>query len=268
MKTTAERGAALSLDIRVDDVTAASSPLLEVTGLSCRYGGVRALEAVTLAIGSSERVGIVGPNGSGKTTFLNVVSGLLRPRSGRVFWKGTDITSLSMAGRSRRGLIRSFQHTMVFPMLSVRENLQMPGVARQQRVPSEQEVKDLLDMVGLPTPVLEKKGAELSWGQSRLLGVALALACQPEMIMLDEPLAGLAPAAADSMVSILSHLKGGKISLVIVEHSVGRLASMTDRMILFHEGSNVADGDPHELLSSDVLKRVYFGVAGDQSQQS
>lgn len=259
---------ALAPEIQAEDETKVSEPLLEVAALTRRFGGVTALSSVNLSVNFSEAVGIVGPNGSGKTTFLNVASGLMPPSGGRVFWKGQDVTTHSMASRSRKGLVRSFQQTMLFDRLSVRENLQMPAVAREKRLLKDQEVRDLVDMVGLPDRLLGEKAGTLSWGQSRLLGVALALACKPQMIMLDEPLAGLAPAAADDMVSVLRRLRGNDVSLVIVEHSVGRLASMTDRMILFHEGANLAEGEPEELLASDLLKRVYFGVDDDHDKQS
>jgi branched-chain amino acid transport system ATP-binding protein len=233
--------------------------LLETHELSRKFGGVRALDGVNLAVERGEAVGIIGPNGSGKTTFLNVVCGYLRPSGGRVIWKGQDVTSLSCAGRSRRGLVRSFQQMMVFPKVSVLENLQTPGVVRRSLVASRGEVLDLLARVGAPADILDKNAGDVSWGQGRLLGVALALACDPDLMLLDEPLGGLSPPAALHMVDVLRGLHAEGLTIVIVDHEVNHLSSICDRLVLFNTGRKVADGEPHALMSSEIVRQVYFG---------
>lgn len=240
--------------------------LLTTKQLSKHFGGVRALGPVDFSIGPGEIVGLIGPNGSGKTTFFNVVTGFLRPTSGKVFWEGRDITGLPPGRRAKLGLVRTFQEKMVFPGLTVRENLQFSLI--QHGAPSLGDIalREAMDRAKLPHHTLSQMAGDLSWGQCRMLGMVLALVLKPRLILLDEPFAGLNRVVAAQVTEILLALRDEGIGAVMVEHDMSLLLPLCDRVTVFAGGQIIGEGHSSEILSRSDVRAAYFGsdvVAGN-----
>jgi branched-chain amino acid transport system ATP-binding protein len=236
------------------------SNLLSTKALSKHFGGVRALGPVDFRVDPGEIVGIIGPNGSGKTTFFNVVSGFLRPTAGQVFWQGEDITRVAAHRRARLGLVRTFQEKMVFPGTTVRENVQLALIQHGMRDLGDEAVRPALDYVGLPQRTLDQQAGDLSWGQCRLLGMALGLVLKPRILLLDEPFAGLNRIAAELVTTMLRRLKQDGIGGVIVEHEMSLLLPLCDRVVVFAQGEILAEGSSEEILKREDVRAAYFGA--------
>jgi branched-chain amino acid transport system ATP-binding protein len=227
--------------------------LLATSALVKQFRGNRALGPVNFRAAAGEIVGLIGPNGSGKTTFFNVVTGFLKPTAGMVRWQGDDIAALAPGRRAQLGLVRTFQEKMVFSGLSVRENLRYA-------------IRASLDYVGLPERTISQQADDLSWGQCRLLGMAMALMLRPKLLLLDEPFAGLNRIAAGQVTSMLQRLKGDGIGAVIVEHEMSLLLPLCDRVVVFAAGEILSEGPSDEILKRADVRSAYFGaevVAGD-----
>lgn len=236
------------------------STLLRTEGLAKHFAGIRALGPVDFSIAAGETVGIIGPNGSGKTTFFNVTTGFLRPTAGRVQWEGRDVTTLAAHRRARLGLVRTFQEKMVFPGTTVRENLQLALLLHGERSLADALVEAALDAVGLPTQTMTQRAGDLSWGQCRLLGMALALVLRPKLLLLDEPFAGLNRIAADQVTGFLRRMKAQGIACVIVEHEMSLLLPLCDRVVVFAAGEILAQGSSEEILQREDVRAAYFGA--------
>jgi len=236
-----------------------STPILEATGLTKRFGGVLAVDAVDFRVLPNEVVGIIGPNGSGKTTLFNLLSGFLRPASGTIRWEGRDVTKAAPHNRARAGLVRTFQESMVFPGLTVRENLAMAIRAAELAGRQGQAADDLAEYVRI-THVLDSIAQDLSWGQTRLLGIALALAMNPSVLLLDEPFAGLSPVAAEDVSAIIRRLRVDGFSLCVIDHEMSFLLPICDRLVVLVNGATLADGDPQEIIDRHEVRAAYLGL--------
>lgn len=236
------------------------SELLRTQGLTRLFGGVRALGPVDFEAGAGKIHGLIGPNGSGKTTFFNVVTGFLAPSEGKVFWEGQEITGLLPGRRAKLGLVRTFQEKMVFPGTSVRENLQFALIQHGARRLDDAVLKDAMDAAKLPHSTLSQKAGDLSWGQCRMLGMVLALILKPRLLLLDEPFAGLNRVVAGQVTELLSTLRGEGIGAIIVEHDMALLLPLCDRVTVFAQGEILAQGTSDEILSRDEVRAAYFGA--------
>jgi ABC-type branched-subunit amino acid transport system ATPase component len=236
----------------------AKAPLLEATGLKKRYGGVLAVNGVDLTVVPNEVVGIIGPNGSGKTTLFNLISGFARPTAGRIRWRGQDVTRKQAHVRARMGLVRTFQEMMVFPGLTVRENAQTALRISGSRA-AFGSAEDLAAYVGI-AHVLDHLASDLSWGQTRLLGIAMAIAVKPELLLLDEPFAGLSPVAAEEISNIIKRLKADGYSLCVIDHEMSYLLPICDRLVVLVNGAKIAEGDPHEIIQHHTVREAYLGM--------
>jgi ABC-type branched-subunit amino acid transport system ATPase component len=234
--------------------------LLSTEGLVKHFGGMRALGPVDFAVRAGETVGVIGPNGSGKTTFFNVATGFLAPTDGRVRWEGEDITRLPAHRRARLGLVRTFQEKMVFAGTTVRENLQFALLLHGEKRLDEDAVGRALEAVGLPLRTLSQRAGDLSWGQCRLLGMALGLVLRPKLLLLDEPFAGLNRVAAQQVTSFLRGLRQEGIGCVIVEHEMSLLLPLCDRVVVFAAGEILAEGSSEEILRREDVRAAYFGA--------
>jgi ABC-type branched-subunit amino acid transport system ATPase component len=234
--------------------------LLRTAALSKHFAGNRALGPVDLRVVAGETVGIIGPNGSGKTTFFNVATGFLRPTSGRVFWEGRDVTRVPAHRRARLGLVRTFQEKMVFPGTPVRENFQLALLQQGAQRLDDAAMVPALDAVGLPRRTLEQRAGDLSWGQCRLLGMALALVLQPRLLLLDEPFAGLNRIAAGQVTDLLRGLQQQGLAMLIVEHEISLLLPLCRRVVVFAGGQVLAEGAADEILRRDDVRAAYFGA--------
>jgi branched-chain amino acid transport system ATP-binding protein len=233
--------------------------LLETQGLTKHFAGVAALEGVDFEVHEREIVGLIGPNGSGKSTLFNVATGFLRPTSGRVFWKGADVTRQSAHRRARQGLVRTFQERMCFDDLTVRQNLEFPLIQAKFRGSVPDRIAAVMEWVGLPTHTLAQRASELSWGQTRLLGMGLGLLFEPQVILLDEPFAGLNRLAAADVCAALLRLRDEGITAVVVEHEMQLLLPLCDRVVVMARGQKIAEGTSEEILARDEVRLAYFG---------
>jgi branched-chain amino acid transport system ATP-binding protein len=232
---------------------------LEISGLRKTFGGVVALDGVDLSIDPDEILGIVGPNGSGKTTLFNVVTGALKPTAGSVHWRGEDISGLPAHTIARKGLVRTFQQAMSFPALSVRENILIAhehGAIADRKGMSTSEI---LRFVGLDGRENEIAGS-MPFGNLRRLGLALALAARPILLLLDEPAAGLNDSETEQLAEIIQQLPGRGIGVCLIDHDMNLIASICRRLVVLDFGTKIAEGPPGEVLNDKKVVEVYLGA--------
>jgi branched-chain amino acid transport system ATP-binding protein len=232
---------------------------LEISGLRKTFGGVVALDGVDLSIDPDEILGIVGPNGSGKTTLFNVVTGALKPTAGSVHWRGEDISGLPAHKIARKGLVRTFQQAMSFPALSVRENILIAhehGAIADRKGMSTSEI---LRFVGLDGRENEIAGS-MPFGNLRRLGLALALAARPILLLLDEPAAGLNDSETEQLAEIILQLPGRGIGVCLIDHDMNLIASICRRLVVLDFGTKIAEGPPGEVLNDKKVVEVYLGA--------
>jgi branched-chain amino acid transport system ATP-binding protein len=236
------------------------SPVLAISGLSKQFGGVTALAGVDLAIEEGEILGVVGPNGSGKTTLFNVVTGVHRPSGGTVLFRGQDITGLAPHAISRAGIGYTFQQAMAFAGLGVLENVQIAGEHVRARAGANPwpTPEALLDFVGLSALGGEKAGV-LPFGSLRLLGLALALATRPSLLLLDEPAAGLNDRETTALVGLVRQLPGHGITVCVIDHDMKLMQMLCRRLAVLDFGSKIADGPTEAVLADPKVLEVYLG---------
>ena len=235
------------------------SPILAISGLSKQFGGVTALAGVDLAVEEGEILGVVGPNGSGKTTLFNVVTGVHKPSGGTVLFRGRDITGLAPHAISRTGIGYTFQQAMAFAGLGVLENVQIAGEhARATGASPWPTPQALLDFVGLSALAGEKAGV-LPFGSLRLLGLALALASRPSLLLLDEPAAGLNDRETAALVGLVRQLPGHGITVCVIDHDMKLMQMLCRRLAVLDFGSKIADGPTEAVLADPKVLDVYLG---------
>lgn len=243
------------------------TPILEVDGVSVRFGKFVALNDVSTRFEAGRLSAIIGPNGAGKSTLFNVVSGAFAPSSGRLKFRGRDITGLAQHEFARIGIAKSFQITTVFKQLSAHENVR---VAAQMRSARYQLLKprarmtalierahELLARVGLAR-LHDRPAADLAHGQQRALEVAMALAAEPELLLMDEPTAGMSPEETRVMMDLIVELAAER-SVILVEHKMKLVMGICERLLVLHHGEFLAEGTPAEIRANDDVRRVYLG---------
>ena len=251
--------------------TRAAGAVLETRGLTRRFGGLAALGGVNLTVAPGEVRSVIGPNGAGKTTLFNVVTGALAPTDGRVFFQGRDITGWKPADVFRAGIVRSFQVSHVFPKLSVRQNvaLMVHGRVRSSGSPFGRPRVTPSDVVARVDGALRRLGiadraaapaGTLSHGDRRLVEIAMAIAAEPVLLLLDEPTAGMSPEETRATATLLRDL-APSITLVIVEHDMSVVMSISDRISVLHRGEILAEGPPADIRANRAVQEVYLGVA-------
>jgi branched-chain amino acid transport system ATP-binding protein len=244
--------------------------LLAVEGLSKRFGGIAASDDISLDVRSGELHAIIGPNGAGKTTLIAQLSGQLKPDAGAIRFDGRDISALPMDRRSHLGLGRSFQITSLFLDLSVLDNVALAVQAhdghsfrfwRNARADDalRQPARDALARVGLSERA-DRRAAALSHGEHRQLELAMALAGQPRLLLLDEPMAGLGPEESTRMVAMLRALKS-EVTILLVEHDMEAVFALADRITVLVYGRVLATGRPDEIRANAQVRDAYLGEA-------
>lgn len=239
-------------------------PLLEVDAVTVRFGGNLALDEVSFSAEPGCVTGLIGPNGAGKTTLFNVVSGLLAPTSGRVRLDGRDITRLSPTRRARKGVARTFQRLELFTMLDVRENILVAADtyrrwSRDRRDPGTR-VEEIIERVGL-RDVADVRTSALPTGQGRLVELARALACDPKVLLLDEPAAGQDEDETACFAELLAGLASEGRAVVLVEHDMTLVMQACDPIHVLDFGKVLAAGTPTEIRSDAAVLEAYLGSA-------
>jgi len=254
----------------------AAGALLQVVNVTKRYEGVHALDRVSLTVPPARIVALVGQNGAGKSTLFHTVTGLCRADGGRIVFMGRTVDRMRMPERVRMGMARTFQLPRVFGGLSMLDNLLIPfgtggervarkgSVSRHRKhaVDSRGHVSRILRQVGLDIPdrtLAVTKAAELSFGQQKLWHLAQAMLLRPRLLLLDEPFAGMAPAAVERLALLFKALAAGGMSILMVEHSLGLVLRLADFVYFLHEGRMLAEGPPDRVFRDRTVGSVLRG---------
>ena len=247
---------------------------MKVEQVAMRFGGLVALSDLNFAVCEGEIVSLIGPNGAGKTTAFNVITGFLGPTHGTVSFRGTMLNGLKPHQIAELGLIRTFQRTSVFPNDTVYDNI-MIGLHRQGRVglleavlrlPRErisefrlrQRADELVEWIGLQRRAHDPAGS-LSYGEQRLVGVALALAAAPSMLLLDEPVSGMNASETQNFVELIRKIRDSGVTIVLVEHDMPMVMSVSDRIIVLNYGRIIAEGPPEVIRKDPAVIEAYLG---------
>lgn len=248
--------------------------ILSVEHLGHAYGRYQVIDDISLAVEPGELTALIGPNGAGKTTFYNAVSGKFRPTRGKVLFDGRDITGLPAHKLVPLGLLRSFQITNIFPELTVIENVLVPlvlhtgkGYALFRNLRREkalyQRAEEVLQKIGLADQAHRKAG-ELPYGDKRLVEIAIVLARDPKVVMLDEPTAGMNPEETDRMILLIKELaQSFGTTFFLTEHDMKVVFSVASRIFVLHQGGLLAEGSPADIRSNEKVKEAYLGGSSD-----
>ena len=244
--------------------------MLEISGVTKSFAGFRAVANVSLSVASRQIAAVIGPNGAGKSTLFNLITGHLRPDSGRVVLDGRDITGIQPHRICAMGLGRSFQRTNIFPRLSVFENLQAAFLVHRGRGRNfwsrsetfyRDEVEALLSSIGLLEHAASLGGA-LSYGNQKQLELGLALASDPALLLLDEPTAGMSANETHDTIRLLERIAGERgLTLLFTEHDMAVVFSIAEKIAVLHQGRLIAEGRPDEVRADPEVRRVYLGEA-------
>ncbi|PYN21550.1 MAG: ABC transporter ATP-binding protein [Candidatus Rokuibacteriota bacterium] len=236
--------------------------LLEIDGLTKRFGGFLALDRVRLLVTAGERFGLIGPNGSGKTTLINCVSGALSADGGRILFEGRDITAMAAHQRTRLGIVRSFQIPKPFTSMTVLENLGIPleyaAHARSHGARATAEAMEILREIGLDAKA-HLRPAGLTQIEMRKLELARAMAARPKLLISDEAMAGLSSAEVDDILAILFRLSGQGITIIMIEHIMRAVMRFSQRIVVLDAGNRIAEGTPEEIVRNPAVEKAYLG---------
>ncbi|WP_436644058.1 ABC transporter ATP-binding protein [Microbaculum sp. FT89] len=248
--------------------------VLDVSGVTKRFGGLTALSDVSFSLDRGKILGLVGPNGSGKSTMLNVLSGVYAPELGRVTLNGAAITGMAPNQITRAGLARTFQNLQLFGGLTIGQNVMVGrncrmnssllgtvfgfASARREEDEARETARTYLEFVGLADR-FDDETSSLSYGERRLLEVARALAASPEVLMLDEPCAGLSQGEADDLADSIRQVAAQGISVIVIEHNMRFIMQLVDRIVALNFGQKIAEGTPQEIRANDDVIAAYLG---------
>ena len=233
--------------------------LLEARDITMAFGGFRAVDGADFRLEQGEIVGLIGPNGAGKSTFFNCLAGELHPTAGRILFRGEDITSLPPEAHARRGLARTWQVPAVFEDMTVRENAMVGAFLRHRHARDAARHADAaLEFTGL-APIAGARAGGLGTPARKRLEIARALATEPELLLLDEALAGLTPTEIRAAIELVRRIHARGITIIIVEHVMEVILTLTARAVVFHQGKVIAEGAPRAVVEDPAVVEAYLG---------
>jgi len=233
--------------------------LLDARNITKAFGAFKAVDDASIAVNEGDVLGLIGPNGAGKSTFFNCLTGDLAPTSGSVYFQGRDVTALAPEARAQVGIARTFQVPLTFVSMSVLDNVTIGAFLRRPKTADARaKAREVIEFVGLG-PFADAPANSLGTPGRKRLEIARALACEPEVLLLDEAMAGLTPAEIKTAIDLVRRIHARGITLIIVEHIMEVIVSLAERVVVFHQGREIARGTPGQVTRDTRVIEAYLG---------